>query len=131
MRVPTTWKLFIRYALWEAVKRFTFCAGRAPAALSAAPARFRVAGGAQVREFWHELEAATNARQAALFAALNGQLEVLARRIEAVVGDALDVALEPAALAIAPPTPEQCHADLRELFSTGARRGGPAHSSIL
>ncbi len=91
---------------------------------------FRVAAGAQVREFWHELEAATNARQAALFAALNAQLEVLARRIEAVVGDALDVALEPAALAIAPPTPEQFHADLRELFSTGARRSGPALTSI-
>lgn len=76
--------------------------------------------GPQVREFWHELEAATNARQAALFEALNRQLERLARRIEAVVGDALDVTLEPAALAIAPPTPEQFHADLRELFSAGA-----------
>lgn len=73
-----------------------------------------------MREFWHELEAATNARQAALFEALNRQLERLARRIEATVGDALDVTLEPAALAIAPPTPEQFHADLRELFSAGA-----------
>ncbi|KAK9845844.1 hypothetical protein WJX81_004061 [Elliptochloris bilobata] len=73
--------------------------------------------GAEVREFWHELEAATNARQAALFKALNRQLERLARRIEATVGDALDVQLEPAAMAIAPPTPEQFHADLRDLFS--------------
>lgn len=75
----------------------------------------------QVREFWHELEAATNARQAALFEALNAQLERLARRIEATVGDALDITLEPAELAIAPPTPEQFHADLRDLFSAGVR----------
>ena len=29
---------------------------------------------AQVREFWHELESATNERQAAMFGLLNGHL---------------------------------------------------------
>ena len=45
----------------------------------------------QVRDFWAGLEAATNARQATMFEAINRHMEALARTIEAVVGEALEV----------------------------------------
>lgn len=75
---------------------------------------------AQVREFWHALEAATNARQAALFGVLNAHIAKLGRRLEAAVGELLEVALEPAALRLEPPSAAQFHADLGQLFDAGA-----------
>ena len=74
----------------------------------------------QVREFWHDLEAATNERQAAMFRMLNGHLTRLGRRIEAAVGELLDVHLEPATLKLEPPSAQQFHADLQQLFDAGA-----------
>ena len=46
-----------------------------------------------MREFWAALEAATNERQAAMFGVLNAHLATLGRRIEAAVGELLDVRL--------------------------------------
>ena len=76
---------------------------------------------AQVREFWHELESATNARQAAMFGLLNGHLNRLGGRVEAAVGGLLHVRLEPAALHLEPPSAQQHHADLQALFDSGER----------
>ena len=45
----------------------------------------------QVRGFWAQLEAATNERQQAMFRMLNVHLERLAKRVETVVGDLLEV----------------------------------------
>ena len=45
----------------------------------------------QVRGFWGQLEAATNERQQAMFRMLNAHLKHLAQRIEAAVGEILEV----------------------------------------
>lgn len=73
----------------------------------------------QVREFWHALEEATNERQQAMFQLLNSHMKRLAQRVEAAVGEALEVQLEPTALRLDPPTAQQFHADLQNLFDTG------------
>jgi hypothetical protein len=82
--------------------------------------------GLQVRDFWHALEAATNERQQAMFRLLNRHLKRLAQRVEVAVGEALEVQLEPAALHLDPPTAQQFHADLQDLFDTGAHLTPPS-----
>ena len=49
----------------------------------------------QVRGFWAQLEAATNERQQAMFRVLNGHLKHLAQRVEAAVGEILEVTHNP------------------------------------
>lgn len=49
----------------------------------------------QVRGFWAQLEAATNERQQAMFRVLNAHLKHLAQRVEAAVGDILEVTHTP------------------------------------
>ncbi|CAL8468472.1 g8012 [Coccomyxa elongata] len=73
---------------------------------------------AEVRDFWHALEAATNERQQAMFRLLNHHMKRLAQRVEAAVGEALEVVLEPAALHLDPPTAQQFHSDLQDLFDS-------------
>ncbi len=72
-----------------------------------------------MRDFWHALEAATNERQQAMFRLLNRHLKRLTQRVEVAVGEALEVQLEPAALHLDPPTAQQFHSDLQDLFDTG------------
>lgn len=49
----------------------------------------------QVRGFWAQLEAATNERQQAMFRVLNVHLKHLAQRVEAAVGEILEVTHTP------------------------------------
>ncbi len=89
-----------------------------------------------MRDFWHALEAATNERQQAMFRLLNHHMKRLAQRVETAVGEALEVVLEPAALHLDPPTAQQFHSDLQDLFDSGAYAGcvcspGSAHGSLF
>lgn len=84
-----------------------------------------------MREFWHELESATNERQAAMFGLLNGHLARLGARVEAAVGGLLHVRLEPAALCLAPPSAQQHHADLQALFDAGERGYGVLSCAVF
>ena len=73
----------------------------------------------QVGEFWQGLEAATNARQRVLFHRINGHLAVLARAIEATVGELLSVRLEAVPIRMEPPSAQTFHASLQDLLSRG------------
>ena len=73
----------------------------------------------EVRDFWHELEAATNSRQKFLFDIINEKLQELAAEAEGVLSHRLDVRLEPAKLSIEAPSFSQQHSDFAELFSKG------------
>ena len=74
---------------------------------------------AQVRDFWQDVEAATNERQRDMFQCINRQLESLSRQIEATVGEALDLRLEPVTIAMDPPAAQDFHESLQNLFAQG------------
>ena len=78
-------------------------------------------------DFWHSLEAATNLRQGQMFASLNARMAALGQRIEAAVGSALDVSLEPAQLHLDPPSAADFHANLQDLFAEGMGSSSSAH----
>lgn len=73
----------------------------------------------QVRDFWQDVEAATNERQRDMFQCINRQLESLSRQIEATVGEALDLRLEPVTIAMDPPAAQDFHDSLQNLFAQG------------
>ena len=73
----------------------------------------------QVRDFWQDVEAATNERQHSMFQCINRRLESLSRQIEATVGEALDVRLEPVTIAMDPPAAQDFHDSLQNLFAQG------------
>lgn len=73
----------------------------------------------QVRDFWQDVEAATNERQRAMFQCINTRLESLSRQIEATVGEALDLRLEPVTIAMDPPASQDFHDSLQNLFAQG------------
>ena len=77
---------------------------------------------AEVRAFWHELEAAAASRQQSLFGIVNEKLQELAAEAEGVLSHRLDVRLEPVDLSIQAPSFAQQHTDFSELFSQGIVR---------
>ena len=74
---------------------------------------------AQVAEFWHEVELATNMRQQGMFAAVNAHLERLARAVDDVVGGLLALRLEPVLVRMEPPSAAEFHSSLQQLFEKG------------
>lgn len=54
-----------------------------------------------------------------MFQCINRQLESLSRQIEATVGEALDLRLEPVTIAIDPPAAQDFHESLQNLFAQG------------
>ncbi|KAL3150332.1 hypothetical protein ABBQ32_000177 [Trebouxia sp. C0010 RCD-2024] len=77
---------------------------------------------AEVRDFWQDVEAATNERQRAMFQCINRRLESLSRQIEATVGEALNLRLEPVTIAMDPPAAQDFHESLQNLFAQGIRQ---------
>lgn len=73
----------------------------------------------QVRDFWQDVEAATNERQHAMFQCINKHLESLSRQIETTVGEALSLRLEPVTIAMDPPAAQDFHESLQNLFVQG------------
>ena len=73
----------------------------------------------QIQEFWHELEVATNEKQQQMVGTINQHLSSLARDIEDVVGRTLDLRLEPVDIRMDPPTAQDFHDSLQQLFSSG------------
>ena len=73
----------------------------------------------QIQEFWHELEVATNEKQQQMVTTINQHLSGLARDIEDVVGRTLDLRLEPVDIRMDPPTAQDFHDSLQQLFSSG------------
>ena len=73
----------------------------------------------QVRDFWQDVETATNERQRAMFQCINRRLDSLSRQIEATVGDVLDLRLEPVTIAMDPPAAQDFHDSLQNLFAQG------------
>lgn len=65
------------------------------------------------------MEAATNERQRAMFQCINRRLESLSRQIEATVGEALNLRLEPVIIAMDPPAAQDFHESLQHLFAQG------------
>ena len=81
---------------------------------------------AQVRDFWQDVEAATNERQRAMFQCINRRLEGLSQQIEAAVGEVLDLRLEPVTIAMDPPAAQDFHDSLQNLFAQGT-----THTSLI
>jgi len=73
----------------------------------------------QVRDFWQDVEAATNERQRSMFQCINRRLESLSREIEGTVGQVLDLRLEPVTIAMDPPAAQDFHDSLQNLFAQG------------
>ncbi|KAK9830273.1 hypothetical protein WJX72_010744 [[Myrmecia] bisecta] len=74
---------------------------------------------AEVGEFWQQLERATNERQHTLFRRINTHLQALSQRIEAAVGEVLEVRLEPAHIRLEMPSAQDFHTSLQTLFAEG------------
>lgn len=85
----------------------------------------------QVRDFWQDVEAATNERQRAMFLCINRRLESLSRQIEATVGDVLDLRLEPVTIAMDPPAAQDFHDSLQNLFAQGQQPPVIEHKASL
>ncbi|KAK3237427.1 hypothetical protein CYMTET_52497 [Cymbomonas tetramitiformis] len=82
---------------------------------------------AEVREFWHEMEIATNERQRAFIQEINGALAELSAEVEATVEEQLgSVTLEPVRISLVPPTITEHHTHLTELLRPDRRGAGPA-----
>ena len=67
----------------------------------------------------------TNAKQVQMLGSINAHLERLARQIEHLVGAALDVRLEPVLIRMEPPSAQEFHSSLQDLFRMGARTTRP------
>ncbi|KAK3275091.1 hypothetical protein CYMTET_16760 [Cymbomonas tetramitiformis] len=79
---------------------------------------------AEVREFWHEMEIATNERQRAFIQEINGALAELSAEVEATVEEQLgSVTLEPVRISLVPPTITEHHTHLTELLRQDAASG--------
>mmetsp|Transcript_6724 Transcript_6724/g.18809 ORF Transcript_6724/g.18809 Transcript_6724/m.18809 type:complete len:1043 (-) Transcript_6724:248-3376(-) len=76
----------------------------------------------EVAAFWRDLEESTNLRQHELFGVVNTKLQELAKEVEGVVSEKLDVVLQPANISMSPPSNDQYHEDLKRLFSEGISR---------
>lgn len=74
----------------------------------------------QVRAFWHELEVSANGHQEVLLGRLNTHLAEITQEIEAVVGEALAIELQPVAISLPLPSAQDFHETLAELFAQGA-----------
>lgn len=73
----------------------------------------------QIQQFWRDLEVATNEKQRHLVAVLNQHLDTLARSVEQCVGAALNLRLEPITMKLDPPSLEEFHHSIQDLFQRG------------
>lgn len=74
---------------------------------------------------------ATNEKHQQLVGVLNQHLQCLARDIEDVVGAALNLQLEPISMELDPPSLEQFHHSIQELFQKGTSIGAGCQSLKL
>jgi hypothetical protein len=74
---------------------------------------------AQAREFFAQLEVACHGRQQVLLRHLNAHLAELSAEVEDIVSQQLDIVLTPVSIKLHPPSADDFHNTLAQLFAQG------------
>ncbi len=74
----------------------------------------------QTSEAWNQLERDANNEQYKLVVDLNKKLQAMARKVESIVGEKLDVPLQPVQLELKSLSADKYHEDLNTLMQSGA-----------
>ena len=72
-----------------------------------------------MRDFWYQLEVSTNGHQVVLLRRLNAHLAELTKEIEDSVCEVLAIEVQPIAISLTPPSAQDFHDTLAQLFAAG------------